>query len=173
MKVIFLDIDGVLNCADDIKKTKCKLQVQGGCIGIYLPRIKRLAKIVAATGAVIVLISSWKDSYTYYMNDWQKGKPKEDWDIHGKYLYNKFRKCGLKIYDTTYDYEPTMWLRGKGITNWIAAHPEVESWVVLDDEEFKDYESEGIIAHWVKSGWYAGGLNDDHVEQAIEILNKQ
>lgn len=166
MKVIFLDIDGVLNCQPDFRKTKGALRVNGdGCIGIYLPRVKNLARIVEVTGAKIVLVSSWKDHYINYLNNGYN-------DIYGKYLREKLRKCNLTIYDTTYDYEPNASMRGTGIMKWINTH-DVESWVVLDDEIFYDYDTCDVFDHLVKTSFYYGALNEDHVERAIKILNKE
>ena len=63
MKVIFLDIDGVLNCQSS--KSSCH-----GMVGIDNDKVKRLKEIVKATGAKMVLISTWK-------TDWQKEKETE------------------------------------------------------------------------------------------------
>ncbi len=174
MKVIFLDIDGVLNSQPDCKATKYKMCVGGcGCIGIYKPRVRNLAAIVKATDAKIVLVSSWKDSYRYYENNWFKDPLDYDYDVfkYGKYLRDKLREFNLEIYDTTYDYEPNMWLRGEGIKNWIAKH-EVESFVILDDEKF-DYERQNLLDKLVKTSFYQGALDEHHVAMAIDILNKK
>lgn len=54
MKVIFLDIDGVLNCVTS--KSYC-----GMYVGVDADKIRRLARIVEETGAKIVLSSDWRD----------------------------------------------------------------------------------------------------------------
>lgn len=57
-KVIFLDIDGVLNN-------------EGVCLesGIYIDefRVERLAKIVSKSGACIILTSAWRGAYRRYL----------------------------------------------------------------------------------------------------------
>ena len=53
IKVIFLDVDGVLN--DQASNSKC-----GFYTGIDDKKVKRLRAIVEATNAKIVLVSSWK-----------------------------------------------------------------------------------------------------------------
>ena len=58
MKIVFLDIDGVLNCEGS--RSRCV-----GYRGIDDKKVENLAQIVKATGAKIVLISTWKD-------DWRK-----------------------------------------------------------------------------------------------------
>lgn len=63
--------------------------------------------------------------------------------------------------------------RGDGIKRWMKCFVTVESFVVLDDEIFDDYDRCGILPHLVKTSFYDnhGGLQDEHVEQAIALLN--
>ena len=53
MKIIFLDVDGVLNCKSS--KSRC-----GGFLGIDDSKVKLLKEIIDITGAKIVLSSSWR-----------------------------------------------------------------------------------------------------------------
>ena len=56
-KIIFLDIDGVLNSMDYFEQTKdCK-----GYTEINPEKVKLLKEIVDRTGAEIVLSSTWRD----------------------------------------------------------------------------------------------------------------
>lgn len=78
-------------------------------------------------------------------------------------------KCeGLYITDKTKD---QAWDRGVGILKWIAEH-NVENYIMLDDEVF-EYKECGIISRLVKTSYYGdnGGLQDEHVELAISLLN--
>ena len=80
MKVIFLDIDGVLNCRSS--KSRC------GCyIGIDNDKVKRLRQIVEATGAEIVLCSSWKK--------WWLPANKAEQDRNATYMDKKLQCEGL------------------------------------------------------------------------------
>lgn len=152
MKVIFLDVDGVLNSNDteDIFK---------GFIGLDYSGIKLLREVVDATSAEIVLVSSWK-------HRWYKDA-KDHQDNLANYLDQRLAEEGLKIIDKTEGSSD----RGTGIIDWMSKH-DVESWAVLDDEIFKDYEECGILPHLVKTSFYDGGLKDKHIELAIKILNK-
>ena len=63
-KYIFLDVDGVLNNS----KTEDRVK---GFLGLNGNLVKRLKKIVDATGAEIYLISTWKERW-YKENDKKK-----------------------------------------------------------------------------------------------------
>lgn len=161
-KVVFLDIDGVLNWYHS--KSHCGLY-----LGIDTARINRLAKIVEVTDAAIVLITTWKDFYTV-------GAYKQN-NKTGIYMNNKFRKAGLKIYDSAMDVAG--WVhRGATIKVWLDKHPEVKEFVILDDEMFKDYETYNYLPHMIKTMYKLepdqerfAGLTDNLVEKAIDILN--
>ena len=151
MKVVFLDVDGVLNNAYIEERI-------GSIVGIGDIYVKRLRKIIDATGAKIVLTSSWR------VYKAPKGE-----DVHWDYLVEKLAKEGLSIYDCTKDRGDN---RGYGILQWYTHH-DVTTWVVLDDDEFDDYRPYGIMRRLVKTRYYTpdGGLQDENVEEAIRILN--
>ena len=156
MKVVFLDIDGVLNCEGS--RSRC-----AGYRGIDDKKAENLAKIVKATGAKIVLISTWKD-------DWRK-TDKAYQGMMANYLDKKLKKQGLTALDKTRDYVSERYLsRGEGILEYLTCH-EVESYVVLDDFQF-DYDSCGLTGNYVKTDNYNGGLTEELAEKAIGILNR-
>lgn len=188
MKVIFLDIDGVLNSESDFiyhsgpKKGQPKDRGPhtGGwwcdfekIRGIDNKKVKRLAKIVQETGAIIVLVSSWKHYYERFL--------KTKRDTYGRYLYNKLKREGLTIHSTTYKEEKIKdvyghyerYVRGNGILHWLRKHEgEVESWIALDDEAW-DYFGTQLdhIVRTIDEQLPYGGLLDCHVEEAIKKLN--
>ena len=145
--------DGVLNSNDSEDTFKC-------FIGIDYSGVRLLKEIVDATGAEIILVSTWKLS-------WDKDN-KSRQDSLGAYLDQRLVEEGLRILDKT---EGHMRYRGHGIIDWLSKHP-TDSWIVLDDEIFEDYEECGIMPHLVKTSFYDGGLKDKHVELAIALLNK-
>jgi len=122
--------------------------------------VKLLRRIIEATNAKIVLCSSWKANWS---------RNKEEQNELSNYLDRKLRREELYIYDKTIDQGSN---RGEGIIKWLK-NKNVESWAVLDDEIFPDYEKYGILKHLVKTSFYGenGGLQPEHVEQAINILN--
>ena len=152
MNIIFLDIDGVLN------EAYSESRAPNGCIGIDDEKVSRLRQIVDATGAKIVLVSSWK-------MEWSRDPELCSQDA--KYMNKELAKQGLHILDKT---EDNVFDRGAGIISWLKKRSDQPSWIVLDDDVFGDYEELGILPHLVKTGWYVGGLQEKHVQKAIDLL---
>ncbi len=84
MKVIFLDIDGVLN---SIKFDRLRMR-DGRSDFIDESRLPLLKQIVDSTGAVIVLSTTWRVH-------WEKDE--NLCDNFGKYMVDTFAKYGLTI----------------------------------------------------------------------------
>ena len=177
-RAIFLDIDGVLNCRSTDPALKSRSSFDGGYhYGIDKVRVQRLARIVKATAADIILSSDWKD-YWKPNHHYPPIATLEDWDgypfppgVIGRYLNNHLRKKGdgLKILDKTDD--RGLWKnRGYGILRWLEAHPDYTSFVVIDDNWFNGFEL--LDDHLVLTD-YQVGLTDEDVDKAIKILMKE
>ena len=56
------------------------------------------------------------------------------------------------------------------IKTWLQEHPDIHSFVILDDSDYDWGEFEN---HWVATTFYDenGGLQEERVEKAIQILN--
>ena len=160
MKVIFLDVDGVLN---DQMWLHLFMDSE-----IDEVRVARLAEIVKATDAKIVLSSSWR-----VLVDELDDTDMHIWDD----FVNKLRKFGLEIYDRT----PVIGMdRPLEMKTWLDRHKgQVDTYVSLDDDFTKiDYVKYDIGNCLVKTCFYGtegnlGGLKDEHVHKAIEILNSR
>ena len=114
---VFLDIDGVLNTRTTVKRTP------DGYIGIDDARVKILASAIEKCGGGdIVLSSDWKEL-------------DRDHDDY-RYLVSKLGQYGLEISDYSTDRD---WKRGQGIKEYLELHPEIEEFVILDDQKF-DFE---------------------------------
>lgn len=153
MRVIFLDVDGVLNCAYS------ESRAPHGCLGVDDDKVKVLRKIVDATDAKIVLVSTWKQS-------WSKNKECQDADAN--YLDRKLAEEGLYIMDKTTDHIDD---RGAGIWRWLEKCDQpIESWIVLDDDIFPDYVALDVIPHHVKTNFGRGGLMEKHISKSVRLL---
>ena len=151
MKVIFLDVDGVLN--EDTTPTRTKSRV----IFIDQDKLLRLKRIVDATGAKIVLSSTWR----YDRND-----PRFNGDFLE--LQEAFHHVGLGFYSFT-PVDAIGIRRGMEIKAWLGAHPEADCYIILDDELY-DFEERGLLPRLVKTEFGDGGLTDAHAEEAVQIL---
>jgi hypothetical protein len=107
-----------------------------------------LNEIIKETGAEIVVSSSWR--------------------LDGENRLNSlFKHFGLpRIYSITPCLNTE---RGIEIDAWLAAHPEVDGYVILDDDEDMTAEQ---MPFFIKTNPYEDGLDERCKEKAIEILNK-
>jgi hypothetical protein len=154
MKLIFLDIDGVLNSAPFLKAhaiTDYKSVIQALLASLDPEAIERLNRIVDVTGARIVVSSVWRAMMR--IGELQKA----------------FERAGLK----TCPFSQTPQLgttRGREIQSWLDRRRvtvPVESFVILDD----DADMEHLLPRLVQTSM-DDGLQDRHVEKAVEILNR-
>lgn len=127
MKVIFLDVDGVLNSEAWFKKMAESGEKYRVGKDIDPDACKRFRKLVKDTGAKVVLSSSWRGS-------------KENEDIIEKALR-------LKLLDRT----PRMWRppftsweyreRGREVLAWLQDHAAVSKYAIIDDDpDFFDWQ---------------------------------
>ncbi len=160
VKLVFLDVDGVLNC--QFTEDRCD-----GYIGIDDKYVTNLAKIVNAFDNVLIVLSStWRLGFTRYGQELSN---------HRRYLNDKLAKQGLVIYDSTPELSRSGEARGYEIYTWLQQHNDldIESWVVLDDEYFYDF-NQYVGDHLVETYYYSeyGGLSDEKVKEAIEVLRR-
>ena len=150
MKVLFLDMDGVLNCSDsDIDKG-----VVWGIDPILVARFNRLCSNVE--GLTVVLSSSWKYAVRYGHIDINK-------------LLEEKGYNGPKIVELTPNIDEVLLTRGMEIESWLKDN-DVDKFVILDDDngcEGMDH----LLSHAVETSFDGGGLTESHVEQAILLLN--
>lgn len=142
MKVIFLDIDGVLNGIEFQKSATKEPPI------IDETRLTILKEIIDQSGAKVVLSSSWKKFW----------KPHCTFDII-------FQKSGIDIYDIT----PVLGWKKDEISTWLAAHPNTESYVILDDAEGGWGELLPFVV--MTDPLHTRGLEREHIEKALQILN--
>lgn len=151
MKVIFLDVDSVLNTIDTFKMRKDIYNKYGLVIPrIDLYRVEFLKEIVNKTDAKIVVSSTWRK----YDNDMKE-------------LKEVFSLFGLEIYDITGIDESAK--KGIEIIDWLNKN-EVDSFIIIDDE-ISDLV--GLEEYVVKTrvNRFATGLMKEHIPYAINILN--
>jgi hypothetical protein len=158
MNIIFLDVDGVLNCRST--KDRC-----GPYIGIDDKKVALLKELVDSTDSIIVLVSSWKEWWT------NNPKFKQAQDELANYLDAKLEKQGLTIADKTDDYNS--YNRGDGILNYLDLQKkkgiEINKFIILDDEMF-DYEETKLTRNLIQTSFEKNGLEKKHIRKAMEKL---
>lgn len=96
MKIIFLDIDGVLNTTETFIKRRKNYERTGVfTLEIDEFRLEYLKKIIDITGAKIVLSSTWRH---FLQKKFETVIPRTE---RGKALYSLFSKYEIEIYDVT------------------------------------------------------------------------
>ncbi len=152
MKVVFLDIDGVLN---SVAYDRIRTVEQGNVDETRLPLLKQ---IVDETGALIVLSSSWRHKFEDDLS------PREE---TGQTLLNLFAQYHLSIYGKT-PVSPTN-DRAREIRAWLSQHPETQAYVIIDDIPFG--WGADLQEHLVRTDARIGrGLEARHIGRIVELL---
>ena len=140
-KIIFLDVDGVLNSAQD-----------GFSVNLETDNhLKLLEQLVKETGADIVLSSSWRMSFGCSFS-------------LSNTLISRLKEHGLSILDITPEREDGD--RGLEIKEWLDKNP-TKNILILDDE---DFDIANIFPNnFVKTNNEIG-LQKEDVEKGIKIL---
>lgn len=153
MKVLFLDIDGVVNKQENFKHTK---SVTPYPINSYCAFL--VGRIQIATDCKVVLSSSWRnypDAVEIVSNS---VVPIDDKTINLYETYDPPVTARGRTWDRS--------LRGDEVNEWLARHPEVEAYAILDDDN-DFYDDQPLFKTTFKEG-----LTDEIAEAVIAHLNK-
>lgn len=150
IKVVFLDVDGVLNSSKTTRRTS---SMYFRFVGKrYILNLKR---ILSTTGAKVVLSSDWR-----YDRD----------DPSQNEMFLELRDELLKYDIEFYGFTPEIpsGHRGEEINLWLSEHPEVSNFVILDDR----LDIEPNKDHWVQT-LMSRGLRKEETDKAIKILMQE
>jgi hypothetical protein len=140
-RVLFLDVDGVLNCLATWRT--CDDMLDADCC-------RRLFALLDLTGAKVVLSSSWR------------GMPG---------LEARLARAGIMdhvVGRTPHISDPDDSRRGREIADWLASHPTPPTrYAIVDDDSDMLPEQQPFF---VQTDFQNGGLMDEHVELLAEIL---
>lgn len=152
MKVIFLDIDGVLNSDEYIDSIKDKEMTAEN--EIDMEKVRLLEQAINQTGARVVLTASGRYAQV------------------GRYLRKVLSQMAVFTDVTPYMNN----IRGLEIKEWLSQNSDVEDFVILDDEIFESYD-EKLLSKLIKisngNGRNFGeGLLQKDVDEIVNRLGK-
>lgn len=161
MKVIFLDIDGVLNYSG------CKTLTSSGSIFVNDNQIKILKEIIDHTGAKVVLSSTWRFGW-FQLDDGFK----DTWAIRDFIeLRDRLLEYDIELYDKTPWFDKYMRRRGEEIAVWLVDHrKDIEGYVILDDLDGRWLRP--CSDHLLQTSENYG-LRQKHIKIAEKILNNK
>lgn len=155
MRIIFLDIDGVLNSWSTVYKITTK-------------KLQLLNDLIEQTGAKIVISSSWRigsnDVKEFLDKNFAKNRNFRLDNPNQELIDNIFYKNTIGLTDT---FGPN---RGAEIKRWLDIYcDDVESYVIFDDDtDMLDEQLE----HLVQTDTYYG-ITDREIHLALLILTNQ
>ena len=183
MKIIFLDIDGVLNCESAYRNGECQYQewvwedgrkdhYQRFCV-----RSKELLnKLIDETGAKIVISSTWRHSGIEFMRKVWKMEEMSG-DIIG--ITPSLRTKGLDIprgleiaYFLNNDLQFNHINWDKVIQQEYMDKSGVENYIIIDDDSDMLYNQRKHFVHVLPSPRNKDGFNQHYYEIAKSMLEK-
>lgn len=138
MKIIFLDMDGVVRPWD----------WPGRIDEFCSVRAQRVADLCESASAKLVISSDWRH--------FPRGRDAILLGPFGRYVVGW---TGERLEN-----------RGAEIRVWLAAHPEVSRFVILDDLSVKEFP--GLLQHFVRCG-IVSGLTPERAADARRILTRK
>lgn len=154
MKIIFLDIDGVLNSRDFLDSKpwgeNSRFSEEVEHLQIDIRAVNRLNQIVEKSEAKVVISSSWRFC----------SSPDR--------MQEMLDKQGFKgeVIGSTPILQPS--IRGNEIQAWIDGQSNVENIVIIDDQTDMVHLMEFLV-----NTTFADGLLDEHVNESLKILGKK
>ena len=165
-RVIFLDIDGVLNSVKQITETNDLLlkkeisdshayhayEVPG-----YAQSMSLASILQAVPDSAIVISSSWR----------AQSQNASLWGYLLHLASNREAGFDVHVTEATTGYFTDSGCRGDEIAAWLRNHPEVVGYVILDDKDDMGALSERLV-----QTTYATGLTPNDAVKAIKILKQ-
>lgn len=148
MKVLFLDIDGVV-CLHDREKG-INFSDGGADDRFDAECCKRLKRIIDATGCKIVLSSAWREKRC---------------DIEN--MLSQLLPFGITLNDFI-GRTPSLFGRDEEVSAYLKAHPEIDSFIAVDDENFcsSKFPRDRLVLTDERSG-----ITDRIMNICIELLS--
>lgn len=152
MRVIFLDIDGVLNSGAYIKRLNDLFDRPENQMDPEA--VQKLNRLTDLTGAKIVVSSTWRLAFLRQANGLDM-------------LQRCMKAYGItgEVIGMTFNDAWGTDRRGQEIQDYLDNNPNIEKFVILDD----DSDMGPLLPHLIQTK-FDNGLQDTHVEQIAAIL---
>lgn len=163
MTVIFLDFDGVLNSEGSFlyESNRRKRYKEQGVKG---PVMETLCNVCTANfqellfqypDAKVVISSTWREHFSL---DWLREK------------LASYKIDSSRVIDKT----PSDWggNRGVEIQLWLNAHPEVDHYIIIDDNDWGIIDVHGK-QRFIQTEWEGGGFQTKHLTEAAFKLSSK
>lgn len=169
--ILFLDVDGVLNSSKYMTDNPGSFDRSNWIHMLDPVACARLERVLVATGAKIVLSSTWRRRFKpYYMTEMLRRSGAPSADVIGatpdSVLVNNCRRrtnrCEAKVYVNQRG------TRGHEIQCWLTLHPAVKNFAIIDD----DSDMAHLGNRLVLTSWLTGML-DEHADALIEMLRER
>lgn len=158
MKIVFLDIDGVLNSDDWYKSGEAKKAYEKTNIVSdyhFDPNAWKLVeKLLIETGAKIVLSSSWRN---FTLEATLKDFTGTNFEVLNKYIVGITPRSSLRH-------------RGKEIETFMKnTDIKIDGYVIIDDDT--DFNTDQL-PYFVRTDWFHG-ITEENYNKAKKILNNE
>ena len=151
--ILFLDLDGVLNWhVYNQEARSSKLEPQ--CIA-------PLNRVLKATGCSIVIISAWR----YVVSGGAMTLSGFEYMLRSHWIKCPGRVVGITRNDRSTESDPNE--RGEQIKEWLAEHPQVKRYAILDDMQ------EGFAGMKIVRTNGQVGLTEPEADRLIELLKSE
>lgn len=166
MKVLFLDMDGVVNSARyfevlskrQYRKARGKAKAAGRRDFVQMidpVTVPLLNAIVERTGAKVVISSSWRIPWTFA----EIAAMLERRGFVGDVIDSTPNGVLLPVGVTEYE-------RGHEIQAWLDGRPDIKAFAILDDSD----DMAHLLPMLVQTSW-ARGLESEHVDLVVGLLD--
>ena len=158
MKIVFLDIDGVLNSDDWYKSGEAKKAYEKTKIVSdyhFDPKAwKWVEKLLIETGAKIVLTSSWRN---FTLEATLKDFVGTKFEVLNKHIVGVTPRSRLRH-------------RGKEIETFMQSTDiKINKYVIIDDDSDMNTEQ---LPYFVRTDWFQG-ITEENYNKAKKILNNE
>lgn len=173
--IIFLDIDGVLNCEQGFKNGE--ITYGKTHMNFYEPSKKWLNKLIVETNAKIVISSTWRKSGLKYMKEvW------EDENMEGNIIgitpvltlnTGEYAPRGseIKMYlNNILNFRNIFWSEEEQLKYMEKSN--LNNYTIIDDDSDMLYRQKNHFVHVKPSPINKAGFNEKHYTKGKEILDK-